>query len=139
MTTAHVTQAYFRISPPPRDAYVYFGGRVQKKPPGFLSWPMSAHTYARDVHVRDGEDGGSRGRGRGRGCRCRRDRWLRRSFPWPCGGMQNVINTVKGKALEVAEYLTPVLKVPACAEIPTCSLARRSGRGEGWPKWPPSL
>lgn len=25
--------------------------------------------------------------------------------------MQNVINTVKGKALEVAEYLTPVLKV----------------------------
>ena len=24
--------------------------------------------------------------------------------------MQNVINTVKGKALEVAEYLTPVLK-----------------------------
>lgn len=30
--------------------------------------------------------------------------------------MQNVINTVKGKALEVAEYLTPVLKVPSCAE-----------------------
>lgn len=27
------------------------------------------------------------------------------------GGMQSVINTVKGKALEVAEYLTPVLKV----------------------------
>lgn len=27
------------------------------------------------------------------------------------GRMQNVINTVKGKALEVAEYLTPVLKV----------------------------
>uniref|UniRef100_A0A8B9DKN3 Uncharacterized protein n=1 Tax=Anser cygnoides TaxID=8845 RepID=A0A8B9DKN3_ANSCY len=26
--------------------------------------------------------------------------------------MQSVINTVKGKALEVAEYLTPVLKVP---------------------------
>lgn len=31
----------------------------------------------------------------------------------PAGSaMQNVINTVKGKALEVAEYLTPVLKVP---------------------------
>ena len=30
--------------------------------------------------------------------------------------MQNVINTVKGKALEVAEYLTPVIKVPSCAE-----------------------
>lgn len=29
--------------------------------------------------------------------------------------MQNVINTVKGKALEVAEYLTPVLKVPVRA------------------------
>lgn len=29
----------------------------------------------------------------------------------PSPRMQNVINTVKGKALEVAEYLTPVLKV----------------------------
>lgn len=29
--------------------------------------------------------------------------------------MQNVINTVKGKALEVAEYLTPVLKVSRAA------------------------
>lgn len=33
--------------------------------------------------------------------------------------MQNVINTVKGKALEVAEYLTPVLKVSG--EGLTCS------------------
>lgn len=33
--------------------------------------------------------------------------------------MQNVINTVKGKALEVAEYLTPVLKVPALRGDPS--------------------
>lgn len=52
-------------------------------------------------------------------------RWRRGAAPRPslggaelssprlgaAGGMQSVINTVKGKALEVAEYLTPVLKV----------------------------
>lgn len=43
----------------------------------------------------------------------------------PAGSMQNVINTVKGKALEVAEYLTPVLKVPVRAG------AWRRGRGAG--------
>lgn len=42
----------------------------------------------------------------------------------PAGSaMQNVINTVKGKALEVAEYLTPVLKVP---------LGAGAWRGAGW-------
>lgn len=47
---------------------------------------------------------------------------------WPAGGMQNVINTVKGKALEVAEYLTPVLKVPVRAGA-TAGEGREERRG----------
>lgn len=33
------------------------------------------------------------------------------------GGMQSVFNTVKGTALGVAEYLTPVLKVRASCRL----------------------
>ncbi|ELK38416.1 Ubiquitin-like-conjugating enzyme ATG3 [Myotis davidii] len=47
--------------------------------------------------------------------------------------MQNVINTVKGKALEVAEYLTPVLKVSRAGLARGCQahaeLCRRRGPG----------
>lgn len=56
--------------------------------------------------------------------------------------MQNVINTVKGKALEVAEYLTPVLKVSgeglaysalAAQPVPSVDGCRRwRGETRGW-------
>lgn len=41
------------------------------------------------------------------------------------GRMQSVINTVKGKALEVAEYLTPVLKVRHRPHAPRDGVAGR--------------
>lgn len=46
--------------------------------------------------------------------------------------MQNVINTVKGKALEVAEYLTPVLKVSQAGLAGGCqSHAQTAGTEDG--------
>lgn len=75
--------------------------------------------------------GGSRGRcggGRGRGSAEPRAVGGRCPSVRPIAAMQNVINTVKGKALEVAEYLTPVLKVP---------VLRGSWDGEEGHPWPP--
>jgi hypothetical protein len=52
--------------------------------------------------------------------------------------MQNVINTVKGKALEVAEYLTPVLKVSRAGLARGCRAHgqvgkdRAGARGAPW-------
>lgn len=50
--------------------------------------------------------------------------------------MQNVINTVKGKALEVAEYLTPVLKVRGRAEAwrGVVREVLEPLRASGWPQ-----
>lgn len=62
--------------------------------------------------------------------------------------MQNVINTVKGKALEVAEYLTPVLKVSGAgltcsaltAQVPVlCDRVRRWRGGTRRPVLPLAL
>lgn len=77
------------------------------------------------------------------GCRCESvaagtfsDSWslYRLPFPprrgagrYPGPSMQNVINTVKGKALEVAEYLTPVLKVSRAG----LSVTRSNSAGTG--------
>lgn len=55
--------------------------------------------------------------------------------PYSGPRMQNVINTVKGKALEVAEYLTPVLKVSRAGLARGCQvhaqLCRDRGPGVG--------
>lgn len=51
--------------------------------------------------------------------------------PYSGPRMQNVINTVKGKALEVAEYLTPVLKVSRAGLATGCQVHAQLCRDQG--------